>query len=171
MSLNFFSPAQCVGYVVLILGIAAYTQKIDKRLKALDAMQNVAYIVHFLLLGNAGAAVSAGLSCACSITAMRVRSTRLALAFIAANLVMGFAFCAHYYEMLSSVGAGLVAWAMFTMKGMPMRVVILFATLCWLANDLFCGSIGGTALEVVIGVANISTIVRLCIQGKSAKAQ
>jgi hypothetical protein len=170
MTLSLISPAQCVGYIVLVLGVAAYSQRVDRRLKFLDAMQNIAYSAHFYLLANPAAAASALVACACSLTALkpRVHSLYLALGFIAANLVAGLVFCTHFYQMFASFGSCLVAWAMFRMKGIPMRVVILGATVCWLVNDVLSGSIGGTVLEVFIATANTTTIVRLMIQQRRA---
>jgi hypothetical protein len=161
MNLQFFTPAQYVGYIVMILGISAYMQKVDWRLKLLDAMQNIAYCLHFYLLGNPAAAASSALAFACSICAMRFRSIYLALIFIAANVVLSLMLFTEYYQLLATVGLSLVAWAMFTMKGAPMRIVILGATLCWLVNDFLSGSIGGTILEVFIAVANTTTILRM----------
>jgi hypothetical protein len=168
MNYDFLSPAQCAGYVVMALGITAYLQRNDRRLKLFDAMQNIAYCVHFYLLGNPVAVATAAVACICSLCAVRQRSVRLALVFIAANVVIGLAFCTHGYQLFAAAGCGLVAWAMFTMQGLPMRLVILAATVCWLVNDFLSGSIGGTLLEVFILAANSLTIIRLTFQRKAA---
>jgi hypothetical protein len=42
-----------------------------------------------------------------------------------------------------------------------MRLLMLCGTLLWVANNLLVGSIGGTALELVVAVVNLGTIVRL----------
>jgi hypothetical protein len=52
-----------------------------------------------------------------------------------------------------------------------MRAVLLVCTLLWLANNILSGSIGGTLLESVIALANISTIIRLTSsQGQESAA-
>jgi hypothetical protein len=62
---------------------------------------------------------------------------------------------------LPIAGGCLATAALFLMRGIPMRVVLLASTLCWLANNILSGSIGGTMLETTIACANISTMIRL----------
>ena len=52
MSLDWFAPAQCVGYIAFVLGVACAMQKDDRRFKLFMAGECLAYIVHFALLGN-----------------------------------------------------------------------------------------------------------------------
>jgi hypothetical protein len=47
------------------------------------------------------------------------------------------------------------------MRGIPMRLVMLCGTGFWIANNLIVGSIGGTALEVVVAATNAATIMRM----------
>jgi hypothetical protein len=42
-----------------------------------------------------------------------------------------------------------------------MRLVMLCGTCLWIANNIIAGSIGGTALEVIVACVNIATILRL----------
>jgi hypothetical protein len=37
MSLDWFAPAQCVGYIAFVLGVASFTQHDDRRLKLIMA--------------------------------------------------------------------------------------------------------------------------------------
>jgi hypothetical protein len=50
--MGLFSPAQLVGYIALALGITAFLQKSDDRLKFFNATQGLFYALHFILLGN-----------------------------------------------------------------------------------------------------------------------
>ena len=43
-----FSPGQCIGYIAFILGVTAFLQKNDRRLKGFNAVQGLAYAAHFL---------------------------------------------------------------------------------------------------------------------------
>jgi len=47
-------------------------------------------------------------------------------------------------------------------------VLILVGTLCWLANNLLAGSIGGILLESTYLAANLLTIYRLRQPGASS---
>jgi hypothetical protein len=156
-----FSPAQCVGYVAFVLGVAAFLQKDDRRLKLLIASESLAYTVHFWMLGNLPASLGAFTSSARSYLATRTRSRVLAVLIIGINVALGLAFaksCAAWFPILASC---LGTIAVFLLQGVAMRLVMLVCTFLWLANNILSGSIGGTLLEMVIGIVNISTIIRL----------
>jgi hypothetical protein len=57
------------------------------------------------------------------------------------------------------------AVAVFTMEGIPMRLVLLASTACWLANDVLAGSVGGTVPES-IAAASVTTIVRMTLAAR-----
>lgn len=163
MHIDFFSPAQCVGYVAFVLGVTAFLQKIDWKLKLFNGFESMAYVAHFLLMGNPPAVVSAGLSSLRSMLAIKIQSKTLAVIFIAANLGIGIYVMKSPLGLLPIIGSCMATWAAFTMRGIPMRAVFLFSTFCWLANNIISGSIGGTVLEFFIATANGSTIVRILI--------
>jgi hypothetical protein len=62
---------------------------------------------------------------------------------------------------LTVIGSCVSTVAVFQMHGVAMRLMMLFSTGCWLANNILSGSIGGAALEAVIAVANAATIFRV----------
>jgi hypothetical protein len=51
-----------------------------------------------------------------------------------------------------------------------MRLMMLVGTCCWIANNVIAGSVGGTALEVVVAVVNMVTIARMVRQRAAAVA-
>jgi hypothetical protein len=51
--------------------------------------------------------------------------------------------------------------ALFLLRGIPMRLMMLGGTFLWIANNVIAGSIGGTALEIVIALVNGTTIWRM----------
>jgi len=159
--MNLFSPAQVVGYIALILGVTAFLQKSDQRLKFFNATQSLVYGLHFVLLGHLPACASSLVSSLRSFLALRSRSLWLGAIMIAANLGLGVAFVTSWAGWLPVVGSCIATYAIFTMRGIPFRIVLLTSTLFWLANNLITGSIGGTILEVANATINISTIVRL----------
>lgn len=155
------SPAQLLGFTALVLGIAAFLQKSDRRLKLLLVGESLAYVSHFVLLGAPSAASSAGVSGLRTLLSMRFRSSWLAAAAVAANVGLAAALGTHGTGWLPVVGSSLGTIAVFTLSGIPMRLVLLAATSCWLASNLLTGSMGGTLLEALVAVASLSTIVRL----------
>jgi hypothetical protein len=156
-----FSVAQCIGYVSFVLGVSAFLQKSDRKLKGLNSCQSLVYAVHFALLGNPTAAVSALLSGIRSFLSLKTRSPYLAAFFIVLNLGLGFALAKSAAGWLPVIGSCLATLAMFLMRGVRMRLVLLVSTSMWLANNILSGSIGGTLLETTIATINITTIIRL----------
>jgi hypothetical protein len=159
--MDVFSPAQLLGYLAFVLGVVAFAQRIDWRLKLLVATECLVYTLHFYLLGNHPAAISAALSAARMFAALKTRSPALASLFLVANLGLGLA-VATSWTAAFAIGAGLAGTvAAFFLTGIGLRALLLVATLCWLTNNCLSGSIGGTLLESTIAVINTTTILRL----------
>jgi hypothetical protein len=159
--MQFFSLAQCVGYVALVLGVTAFRQKDDRRLKLFLAAECAAYTVHFSLLGKLTAALSTGTSGARCLIALKTQSRWVAALMLAINLLIGACFARSLLGWLPVVSSCLGTIAVFLLQGITMRLVLLSSTLLWLGNNLACGSIGGTVLETLIALSNLSTIIRL----------
>jgi Bacterial inner membrane protein len=159
------SPAQLMGFVALVLGITAFVQRDDRRLKLILVGECVAYVIHFALLGAPSASSSAGVSAARTLLSVWFRSSWLAAAAVCVNVGLAVALGTHGVGWVPVVGSSLGAIAVFTLSGIPMRVVLLISTGSWLANNLITGSVGGTLLESLIAAASLSTIVRLRLGG------
>lgn len=159
--MEFFSLSQCVGYIAFVLGVIAFIQKKDRPLKFYVGLESLAYTVHFFLLGNTPAAASALITSGRSFVAMKTRSLSLAIIVIIANVSVGFALAGHGTGWIPVIGSCIATYAVFTMRGIPMRLAILSSTFCWLANNIISGSIGGTLLEAVIATVNTYTIVQM----------
>ena len=156
-----FSLAQLVGYVAFVLGVSAFLQKSDRKLKGLNSCQSLVYAVHFTLLGNPSAAASALLSGIRSYLSLKTRSPYLAALVIVVNVALGFVFAKSGAGWLPVIGSCLTTLAMFLMRGVRMRLMLLVSTSLWLTNNILSGSIGGTLLETTIATINIITITRL----------
>jgi len=167
--MRLFSPAQVVGYIAFILGIAAFVQKADRRLKVLLAAESLVYALHFFLLGNPTASATALISSFRSALTVRYRSLLLATAIVVVNLAVAFAVAKSAAGWLPVIGSCAATIAMFTMSGIPLRSVLLGSTLLWLANNILSGSIGGTLLESMIATINLSTMIRLVRQSSPRK--
>jgi hypothetical protein len=164
------SPAQLVGYVALVLGVAGFLQRDDRRLKLLVSAECFAYVVHFGLLGVPAASSSALVSGVRTALSIRFRSAWLAAATVAVNVALAVAVSTRGAGWIPVVGSSLGAVAVFTLRGVPMRLVLLASTACWLANNVLSGSIGGTVLESIIAAASVSTILRLALGHRRAGA-
>jgi hypothetical protein len=161
-----FSPAQCFGYVAFVLGTTAFLQKKDKRLKFFNGVQSIAYAIHFAMLGAPPASASSAISSIRSLLSIKFRRPWLAVFFIVVNIAFGFVLVKRPVGWVPVFGSCAATYAVFCLKGIPMRIGFFVGTVCWLTNNIVTGSIGGTALELVIGTANISTMVRLIVDLK-----
>lgn len=156
-----FSPAQLTGYVAFVLGVTAFLQKSDKRLKFFNASECLAYTVHFAMLGNYAASSSALVSSVRSFLALRFHGRVLAAAIVAVNLALGALTANVWWGWLPVASSCVATAAVFTMRGVALRLALLACTFLWLGNNVLSGSIGGTLLECLIAVANTHTIFRL----------
>lgn len=156
-----FSLAQCFGYLAFVLGVTAFLQKNDQRLKFFNASESFVYTVHFALLGYPPASASSAISGVRSMLSIKISSPWLAAFFIAANLAMGAALVKSPMGWVPVGGSCVATFAVFTLKGIPMRIGFFVATMCWLVNNIASGSIGGTALETVIAASNLWTMARM----------
>lgn len=161
MMIDWFSPAQCVGYVAFVLGVGCFLQSDDRRFKLFMAGECLAYIVHFALLGNPTAVASTSVSLLRSLLALRTRSLWVVALVISLNVGLGLAFVRQPSDWLPLTASCLGTLALFLLQGIPMRLVMLCGTCLWIVNNVITGSIGGTALEVIVAGVNIATILRL----------
>lgn len=168
MTLDWTSPAQLAGYVAFLLGVSSFLQTNDRRLKGFMTVQCLAYVAHFALLGNPTAVVGSAISTVRTFLSLKTRSARVAAIAIAASIGFGLVLARQPADWLPLLASCLGTIALFLLDGIPMRLLMLCGTALWIANNLIAGSIGGTALEVVIALVNASTIVRLSRQARQA---
>ena len=166
--LDWFSPAQCLGYLAFVLGVACFLQTDDRRFKLFMTGECIAYVLHFALLGNPTAMASSLLSTLRSVLSLRTRSIWVAIVVVSANVGFGLAIARQATDWLPVAASCLGTIALFTLQGIPMRLVMLCGTGLWIANNLIAGSIGGTALEVVVAAVNLATIARMARAGRRA---
>ena len=161
MPTDWTSPAQCAGYLAFVLGVGSFLQTDDRRFKVLMTGECLAYIVHFALLGNPTAVASSSVSFARSLASLYTRSAWVAAAVVAANLAFGLALARQASDCLPLAASCLGTLALFLLRGIRMRLLMLCGTGLWIANNVIAGSIGGTALEVVVAAVNGWTILRM----------
>lgn len=164
MAIEWLSPAQLVGYLAFVLGVGCFLQTDDRRFKWFMTGECIAYVLHFALLGNPTAVASSALSTLRSVLSMHTRSAWVAAGVVAANLGFGLAIASKPSDWLPLGASCLGTLALFLLQGIPMRLLMLCGTALWIANNMVAGSIGGTALEIVVAAVNLSTILRLTRQ-------
>ncbi|MCV2359775.1 YgjV family protein [Paucibacter sp. TC2R-5] len=158
---NPFEPAQLFGYAAFALGVACFAQTDDRRFKIFMALECLSYALHFSLLGQPTAVASSLVSLGRSVAAIRSHSPWVAVFFIALSLALGAWLQTGWLSLLPIAASCIGTTALFFLKGMQMRLLMLVGTLLWLANNLWVGSIGGSLLEATIAATNIMTLLRL----------
>jgi hypothetical protein len=121
----------------------------------------ISYVIHFWLLGNYTACASSAVSVGRSVAAIRTRSPWVALFFVLLSLAMGAWLATSWLNMLPILASCGGTTALFLLKGVRMRLLMLVGTALWLVNNIVSGSIGGTMLEATIFVTNCWTIYRM----------
>ncbi|TEW54661.1 YgjV family protein [Psychromonas sp. RZ22] len=160
--------AQTLGFVSYALGVYAFYQKDDKKLKIVMLIFNVNHLLHFILMGSIVSAMSALLSAVRTGTAIYVSSKRVAAFFILVGLASGLYLADSIWDMWSIFGVMIGTYAVFVLKGIPMRIAFILGAMCWLTNNILIGSIGGTLLEATLISINLVTIVRLLREQRQA---
>lgn len=168
MTTDWFSPAQWVGYAAFVLGVSSFAQKDDRRFKLFMAAECLAYIIHFCLLGKPTAVASSTMSLLRSVLSLYTRSKWVAFVIVAANLGLGISLAARWSDWLPLGASCIGTLALFLMEGVRMRIAMLCGTVLWIVNNVIAGSIGGTALELVIAAVNLMTIHRMMREARAA---
>lgn len=152
---------QLFGYIAFVLGVSSFLQKNDRHFKLYMFGECIAYVVHFWLLGNPAAMASSAISATRSALSLYTRSIWVVAAVISINLLIGISVAEHWWNWFPLVASCVGTLALFLLRGIPMRVVMLLGTALWIVNNILSGSIGGTALEFVILGVNSHTIWRM----------
>ena len=156
-----FSLAQLVGYVAFSIGVYSFLQRDDRRLKATIGAQAFTYAVHFLLLGSVAAAAASFVTSVRAVLSLYTKSPYVAAAILATNVGLGLVTATSLAGWLPVVASCAGTVAFFWFEGLVLRLILLFATACWLATNLILGSIGGTMLELFLGAVNATTCYRI----------
>ncbi|WP_087023996.1 YgjV family protein [Thaumasiovibrio subtropicus] len=154
-----FVLAQLLGFVSFGLGMTAFYQRDDKRLKQIMVVFNLNHAIHYVLLAAMPAALSSLLSGARTWLSIRYRSHQLAWVFIILNLFVGWFVATDWTALFPMAGFCLGTYALFCLKGLKMRFFFVIGALCWLANNIIVGSWGGVLLETCLLAMNLRTMI------------
>lgn len=158
---SWFSPAQLLGYIAFVFGIACFAQTADRRFKLFMAAECAAYIGHFWLLGQPTAVASTTVSLLRSLASIKARTPALGIFFMLLSAVLGLWLMTGWLSLLPIAASCIGTFALFFLQGLRMRALMLLGTGLWLLNNILIGSIGGTLLEATLALTNAHTIWRL----------
>lgn len=155
------SPAQGLGYLALVFGLACFAQTDDRRFKTLMALECAAYALHFALLGQPTAVASSLVSLGRSLASLRWRTPAVGIGFVALSLLLGLWLYQGWLSWLPILASCIGSTALFFLQGLRMRLLMLLGTGLWLLHNALVGSVGGTLLEAALALINGWTIWRL----------
>ncbi|MDR3707821.1 MAG: YgjV family protein [Capsulimonadaceae bacterium] len=163
-----FSLPQLVGYAAFVLGVVAFAQKNDGRLKILNAVQAAVYCAHFVLLGSMPAAAGNFVNIFRNLAFLRKRSPYAVAALLALTLALAIATVRSPLGLFAIAASVVAIVGMYRYDGIALRLCLLCCTFLWLTNNILCHSIGGIMLEVTTGTTNLITIRRILMDGRGA---
>ncbi len=160
---DYFTAAQITGYAAFAFGMACFAQTDDRRFKTFMALECAAYVLHFVLLGQATAVASTAVSLLRSLASLKSRRPWVGLFFVALSLTAGLLLYRGWVSLLPIAASCIGTTALFFLHGLRMRLLMLCGTLLWLINNLLVGSVGGSLLEACLLLSNLWTIRRLWV--------
>lgn len=152
--------AQGVGVIAFLVGITTFINRDERRFKKQLSLYSAIIGVHFFLMGAWPAGSSAMLNSVRTLITLRTRSLWVMTIFILLTGGLGIAKFHHPMELLPVIGTIVSTWALFRCTGLTTRCVIWCSTGCWVAHNLWLGSIGGSLIEGSFLVMNGLTIIR-----------
>lgn len=157
---NTYLIAQLFGFCSFAIGLFAFYQKQDAKLKIWMAVLCLVNVVHFLLLNSFSSAFCAAVSMVRNLISVKNRSRVLMMVFMLFSIA-GFFSIQHPSEALGVMGICVGTYSLFMLHGIRLRVGLLIGSLLWLGNNIALGSIGGSLLEACSASMNIITLYRL----------
>ena len=153
---------QLAGLVALAFCIAGFANKNDDRLMVLLISANVAFALMFAFFESWTASALTVLVILRITLARKYQGNwQIMLAMLAVNLVVAWATWKSITDVFPLAAAVFGTVGMFMLRGIPLRIVLGFAALAWMLNNIVIGSVGGTLAEGMVLVTNIITIIRL----------
>lgn len=153
--------AQSFGLLSFVLGVLAFSQKDDTKLKLYLGVLFLSQTCHFYLLGSLTSAAANCLSLIRTVLSVKFHGRSLGWLFIALNVLWGGYLLDHPIAVLPIIAACLGTYGLFFLSGIKMRLAFMTGAICWVINNIWLGSVGGVLLEVMVFTTNAITIFRL----------
>ena len=152
---------QLIGGIAFVIGTSAFLQKDDIKFRALMALFCILMAMHFYMIGATVGAIGVSINALRIMVSIYSKSQLVMWGFIIALIGFSIPSVTHLMEVLPIAGSVVGTYALFRLKGVKMRGLILFNSLCWAIHNIWAGSIGGSLVELTFVVSNIFTITRL----------
>ncbi|MDC9821049.1 YgjV family protein [Pectobacterium polonicum] len=152
--------AQSVGVLAFVVGITMFFNRNDQKFKIQLSAYSAVIGLHFFLMGANAAGASALLNSARTLISLKTHNILVMFVFISLTLLFGLSGMKHAMELLPIAGTVASTWALFRTSGLTTRCVMWCSTACWVAHNIWLGSIGGSLIEGSFLLMNGFNIIR-----------
>ncbi|MEI7143102.1 YgjV family protein [Pectobacterium brasiliense] len=152
--------AQSVGVLAFLVGITMFFNRNDQKFKIQLSAYSAVIGLHFFLMGANAAGASALLNSARTLISLKTHNILVMFVFISLTLLFGLSGMNHAMELLPIAGTVASTWALFRTSGFTTRCVMWCSTACWVAHNIWLGSIGGSLIEGSFLLMNGFNIIR-----------
>ncbi|MBN3264768.1 YgjV family protein [Pectobacterium brasiliense] len=152
--------AQSVGVLAFLVGITMFFNRNDQKFKIQLSAYSAVIGLHFFLMGANAAGASAVLNSARTLISLKTHNIIVMFVFISLTLLFGLSGMNHAMELLPIAGTVASTWALFRTSGLTTRCVMWCSTACWVAHNIWLGSIGGSLIEGSFLLMNGFNIIR-----------
>jgi len=153
---------QLVSLCALIFCLLAFASRQDQRLMAWLLAANVAFALQFALFESWTAALLTLVVILRILLAQRYPGNRgLLVLILALNLAGAWWTWQNWHDLFALAAGTLGTLGMFLLRGIPMRLMLGAAALCWMMSNILIGSIGASLAEGLVFITNAITIWRL----------
>ncbi|WP_028023245.1 YgjV family protein [Enterovibrio calviensis] len=156
-----FSLPQILGYFALLTAIIGMVQTNDIKLKAWMTFGYALLASHYLMLNSVVTACTLIVGVVRNLVSIRYSSLWVALIFAAIYSIVGISVMSKSVDLLPVIGAVINTMAIVTLKGIKMRLVLIFSCFFGISNAVIIGSIGGIAIESMLLFLGVMTIYRM----------
>lgn len=145
---------QGIGFVATVFSLGALVLHDDRKLKFTLGVAGAIWAVHYLLLGAFAACAMTLTTAVRNFTALRWRGLWVQGFFISLPALTAPLFVHSWADTLPVFSTIVVGFAIFNLRGFPLRLCLLAAALLWLAHDALNGSWGGVVTDFISACLN-----------------
>lgn len=160
-----FSLTQIIGYLAAVVGVFAFAQHDDMRMRGLLCLMGCIIVLHFVMLGAYAAAMAAGLAGSRAGLSMFSHFRRhrhiISIIYAVITIWMGASLYERFIDILPLFAALTGTYAFFYLDGIKMRLVLMCGTTFWLTHNLLALSYGPSVMEFLVLSSNVRTIYQM----------
>jgi len=154
---------QGIGFLALFFGVSAFLFKDEYKLKTFMSIASLLFSIQFFLLDSLSASLLKLISFIRNYLSIKqVKNNKnTAYIFILFYIASGLFFYKAPVDIITIIGVSCSTYGIFNLKGIPMRLMFIPATISWLLTAIYYQSVGAIILESIILFVNLLTITRV----------